>query len=268
MQLSLAGLWQLSPLTDLSIPQDDITFPAPLSAVLPEALSEETIATQEWHLMHDIEVDDVLLGFAAIDLVLEGVDYHAEVRLNGVALFDCDGSQSVYKKDIRPLLNPGRNRFEILFLEQEEEWLIDDEEDSGELCSLAQTQVEPYDSRIGIWRAPYLQCIRHLRLEHVATEQIWHHGGGCELLVNLFFTTYSPGLVSAAVRFDGMTYHLPIDVRSDHASALFQVEAPKYYDAEHPNPGDLYDVSVELDGQRQAFKLGLSHDRCVTHFPV
>lgn len=115
MQLSLAGLWQLSPLTDLSIPQDDITFPAPLSAVLPKTLSEDDIAQQEWHLMHDIEVDDDLLSFAAIDLVIEGIDYHAEVRLNGVALFDCDGSQAIYRKEIRSLLKPGRNRFEILF---------------------------------------------------------------------------------------------------------------------------------------------------------
>ncbi|MCG6282906.1 hypothetical protein K6U46_16805, partial [Vibrio diabolicus] len=144
----------------------------------------------------------------------------------------------------------------------------DDEEADGALCSLAPAKAEPYDARMGIWRAPYLQCIRHLRLEHIATEQIWHHGGGCELLVNLFFTTYSPGLISAAVRFDSMTYHLPIDVRSDHASALFQVEAPKYYDVNHPDPRDLYEVSVELDGQRQAFKLGLSHSQCVTHFPV
>lgn len=73
MQLSLAGLWQLSPLTDLSIPQDDITFPAPLSAVLPKTLSEDDIAQQEWHLMHDIEVDDDLLSFAAIDLVIEAL---------------------------------------------------------------------------------------------------------------------------------------------------------------------------------------------------
>ena len=27
MRLQLDGLWQISPLTDLSIPQDDITFP-------------------------------------------------------------------------------------------------------------------------------------------------------------------------------------------------------------------------------------------------
>ncbi len=211
MQLSLAGLWQLSPLTDLSIPQDDITFPAPLSAVLPKTLSEDDIAQQEWHLMHDIEVDDDLLSFAAIDLVIEGIDYHAEVRLNGVALFDCDGSQAIYRKEIRSLLKPGRNRFEILFLEVDEDGLLDEEE--SELCFLGEQDVPSYDQRMGIWKAPYLQCIRHLRLTHVSTEQIWHHSG-CELLVNLFFTTYSPGLVSAAVKFDGRTYQVPIDVRS------------------------------------------------------
>lgn len=266
MQLSLAGLWQLSPLTDLSIPQDDITFPAPLSAVLPDTLSEQSIAQQEWHLMHDVEVDDTLLSYAAIDLVLEGIDYHAEVRLNGVALFDCDGSQRVYRKDIRPLLNPGRNRFEILFLEQDEDFLIDEE--PAQLCVLEASQAEPYDSRIGIWRAPFLQCIRHVRLDHVTTEQIWHHGGGCEVLVELFFTTYSPGLVSAAVKFGSMTYHLPIDVRSHHASALFQVEAPQYFDPQQPQNQTCYDVRVELDEQVLAFQLGLNQNMCVSHFPL
>ncbi|MDP4495925.1 hypothetical protein Q9L41_08720 [Vibrio cholerae] len=265
MQLSLAGLWQLSPLTDLSIPQDDITFPAPLSAVLPKTLSEDDIAQQEWHLMHDIEVDDDLLSFAAIDLVIEGIDYHAEVRLNGAALFDCDGSQAIYRKDIRPLLKPGRNRFEILFLEADEDGLLDEEE--SELCFLGEQDVPSYDQRMGIWKAPYLQCIRHLRLTHVSTEQIWHHSG-CELLVNLFFTTYSPGLVSAAVKFDGRTYQVPIDVRSDHASVLFQVDAPKIYDVRHPRAEDLYLITVQLDGQVKRFRLGLSEAHCVSHFPM
>lgn len=268
MQLSLAGLWQLSPLTDLSIPQDDITFPAPLSAVLPELLSEQSIAEQEWHLMHDIEVDEAMLKLGAIDLVLEGIDYHAEVRLNGVALFDCDGSQQVYKRDILPDLNLGRNRFEILFLEQDDDWLIDEDDENEDICSLGEQSSERFDERIGIWREPYLQFIRNVRLEHVTTEQIWHHGGGCELMVNLHFHCYSPGLISAAVKFDGMTYHLPIDVRSDHASALFQVEAPKYYDQQKPDDKDLYEVSVELDGQKKSFKLGLSKDLCVTHYPI
>ncbi|MEH0688609.1 hypothetical protein H4F17_06000 [Vibrio cholerae] len=265
MQLSLAGLWQLSPLTDLSIPQDDLMFPNPLSAVLPDDMSEEQIAEQEWHLMHDIEVDEAMLAFPAVDLVMSGIDYHAEVRLNGVALFDCDGSQSEVRKEIRPYLQAGRNRFEILFLEEDEPLI---EEAEGEVCPLGGANQRLSDPRMGIWHAPYLQFIRHVRLEHVATEQIWHHGGGCELLVSLHYHTYNAGLVSASVKFNGMTYHLPLDVRAQSVSALFQVEAPVYYDVNDPNPAHLYALEVGLDGQKQHFELGLSESLCVTHFPL
>lgn len=266
MQLSLAGLWQISPLTDLSVPQDDITFPAPLSDKLPSNLTEEMIAQQEWHLMHDIEVDEDMLAYPAVDLILGGVDFHAEVRLNGVAVFDCDGSQTEYKKDIRPYMQLGRNRFEILFLEEEESLIFED--DLIDICPLGAQAYEPFDKRVGIWKVPYLQFIRYMRLEHVATEQIWHHGGGCEFLVDLHYKTFAPGLVSASVKFNGMTYHLPIDVRNDHVSALFQVEAPIYIDTKNPSPNDLYPLEVSLDGQTQRFNVGLSKDSCVTHFPI
>lgn len=250
-QLSLAGLWQVSPLTDLSIPQDDITFPAPLSSVLPKELSEEVIAQQEWHLMHDFELDDVLMLHPAIDLVLSGIDYHAEVRINGVAVFDCDGSQATYRKNIKPYVSRGGNRVEILFLEEEEDDLLGEEWDE-ELTSTR----EPFDSRIGIWREPYLQFIPHVRLGGIQTEQIWHHGG-CELLVTLEFETLKPDLVSASVKFDGMTYYVPIDVRAKQASVLFQVDAPKPYDPHHPDEGALYQIDVELDGQSSSVKIGL-----------
>ncbi|KGY11102.1 beta-galactosidase [Vibrio tubiashii] len=266
MELSLAGLWQVSPLTDLTIPQDDITFPAPLSLALPDSLSESEIAAQEWHLMHDIEVDQAMMAFPAVDLVLGGIDYHAEVRLNGVALFDCDGSQQEYKKDIRPYMQLGRNRFEILFLEEEEDLLFD--EDKAELCPLGESPLEKSDIRIGVWKEPYLQLIRHVRLEHIATEQIWHHGGGCEFLVDLHYKTYSPGLVSASIKFNGMTYHVPIDVRDKHATALFQIEAPIYANSDYPKQDDLYLLEVSLDGQTQRFHVGLSKDLRVTHYPI
>ncbi|ASA55406.1 glycosyl hydrolase 2 galactose-binding domain-containing protein [Vibrio gazogenes] len=266
MKYSLAGYWQLSPLTDLTVPQDDICFPAPLSEILPVTLSETEIAAQEWHLMHDIEVDDALLGYAGIDLVLEGIDHYAEIRLNGVALFDCDGFSSIYRKDIRPLLQPGRNRFEILFLEPDDEPLVDVEQHP--LCFLGKEQVRHYDSRVGIWREPYLQCIRHVRLTHLATEQVWHHGGGCELLVHVYFDMLKPGLVSAVIKFDGMSYQIPIDMRSDQASAVFQVDAPRYFDPSHPDPQDLYVLTVQLDGQEESCQIGLSEGICVTHFPL
>ena len=262
MRLLLDGLWQISPLTDLSIPQDDITFPAPLSARLPDTLSEEEIAAQEWHLMHDIEVDDAMLACPLVELVMAGVDYFAEVRLNGVAVFDCDGSQEEYRKDIRPYMQSGRNRFEILFLEEEEGLLLEEDMEEAALT----TPVTKSDSRIGIWQAPYLQFVRHTKLEQVVTEQIWHHGGGCEFKVDVIYQTLKSGLVSASIKFNGMTLVMPIDVRADHTGVVFQVEAPVIFDINKPNPKHLYELEVELDGQKESSFVALNPASCVSNF--
>ncbi|WP_299687583.1 hypothetical protein [uncultured Vibrio sp.] len=262
MRLLLDGLWQLSPLTDLSIPQDDITFPAPLSSTLPGRLSENEIAQQEWHLMHDIDVDDAMLACPFVELVIAGVDYFAEVRLNGVAVFDCDGSQARYRKDIRPYMQQGRNRFEILFLEEEEGLLL--EEDMDESASL-QT-IAKSDSRIGIWQTPYLQFVRNVKLEQVVTEQIWHHGGGCEFKVDVIYQTLKAGLVSASIKFNGMTLVMPIDVRAEHTGVVFQVEAPIIFNLESPNPKHLYLLEVNLDGQHESSFVALNPNSCVSNF--
>jgi hypothetical protein len=266
MKFLLAGYWQVSPLTDISIPQDDIIFPAPLSRVFPDTLSEENIAQQEWHLMHDVEVDETFLSYKGIDLVIEGIDYFAQVRLNGVAIFDCDKTQDIYRKDIRSLLELGRNRFEILFLEEEDDLLL--EEDRVPVCLLGNLIRKHYDDRLGIWREPYLELIRYIRMTHITTEQVWHHGGGCEFIVDLHFEVLALGLVSAAIKFDGLTFHVPIDMRQNKVRAIFQVDAPKYYDPYHSLSSDLYTLDIELDGQHYSCYIGLSDDLCVTHFPI
>ncbi|MDA0143702.1 hypothetical protein OCT63_05540 [Vibrio sp. RW] len=262
MQLPLDGFWQISPLTDLSIPQDDITFPAPLSSKLPDHLSEEEIAEQEWHLMHDIEVDDAMLACSFVELVVAGVDYFAEVRLNGVAVFDCDGSEAEYRKDIRPYMQLGRNRFEILFLEEEESLLLEEDMDD----SVSSAAVTKSDSRIGIWHVPYLQFVRNVKLEQVVTEQIWHHGGGCEFKVDVIYRTLKAGLVSASIKFNGMTLVMPIDVRAEHTGVVFQVEAPVLFDLDDPNPKHLYQLEVELDGQKESSFVALNPASCVSNF--
>lgn len=94
--------------------------------------------------MYDIDVDEFMLVFVVVDLVLEGIDFYVEIWLNGVVFFDCDGSQFIYKKDICFLMQFGCNCFEILFFEQEEEWLFD-EEDVIEFCLLGYYQVKKYD---------------------------------------------------------------------------------------------------------------------------
>lgn len=268
MHQPLTGLWQLSPLTDLTIPQADIEFPSALKSVLPQSLSETDIAAQEWHLMHDIEVDEAMLGLAAIDLVIGGINHYAEVRVGGVAVYDCDGSQYRYQKDIKEYLNLGRNRIEILFLDQDEDWLIDEQD---VICYLDHQQVELTEQAIGIKQAPFLRLIRSVRLQHVTTEQIWHHGGGCELKVDVYYHTLKPGLVSADIKYNGMTYTVPLDIRSDHVTAIFQVDAPKQAllskDGRSVLSGSTQ-LFVHLDGYHFPFDIALSETQCVRHYPL
>ncbi|MGF1721501.1 hypothetical protein L4D20_15790 [Vibrio kyushuensis] len=255
MQISLAGLWQLSPLTDLSIPQEDILFPAPLSTVLPNDLSEEVIAEQEWHLMHDIEVDEAMLANSAIDLVISGIGYHAEIRVNGEAVFDCEEFHESYRKDILPYLQLGRNRFEILFLEQEEDWLLEDDEEIDTPFSLNES-IEP-ESRIGIWYTPYLEVLPSVRIDDVKTELVNHQVGGCEVLVHLNFTAFKPGLISALIKFNGMTYRLPIDVRASKTNAVFQLDAPIFLNIDNYNESQCYLLDVQLENSHRTYHVGL-----------
>lgn len=82
------ALWQLSPLTETSLPIRDIPIQQGISSAFDE-LSLLQVEAQEWHLMRYFDVDETLLNYPAIELVMSGVSRYAEVRINGVAVFDC-----------------------------------------------------------------------------------------------------------------------------------------------------------------------------------
>ncbi|MBP3140957.1 glycosyl hydrolase 2 galactose-binding domain-containing protein [Aliivibrio fischeri] len=267
------ALWQLSPLTDTSLLIKDIPIQQGISSAFDE-LSLLQVEAQEWHLMRYFDVDDSLLNYPAIELVMSGVSRYAEVRINGVAVFDCTEKMTRYRKDIKEYLQVGGNRFEVLFLqEDEDDWLIDDENET-KLCDINQAYhrrfgaVQDIDIKedIGVFGVCFLQPISHLALNHISIEQIWHHG--CELKVNVFFQTYKANLISASIKFDGMTLTIPVDVRSEQVSALFQVEAPKYWSDEKNNLDDLYRVEITLDGQLHELEFGLCETENVIHFPL
>lgn len=132
--------------------------------------------------------------------------------------------------------------------------------------SISSQVVAKSDSRIGIWQAPYLQFVRNVKLEQVVTEQIWHHGGGCEFKVDVIYQTLKAGLVSASIKFNGMTLVMPIDVRAEHTGVVFQIEAPIIFDIENPNPKHLYQLEVVLDGQEESSFVALNPTSCVSNF--
>ncbi|MCP3699482.1 MAG: hypothetical protein GY920_13160 [Aliivibrio sp.] len=267
------ALWQVSPLSETSLPIKDIPIQQGIASAY-ASLSASEVNDQEWHVMRFFEVDEALLNYPAIELVMSGASRYAEVRINGVAVFDCTDNMTRYRKNIKDYLQLGGNRFEVLFLEEDEDdWLLDDDF-SEQVCEINQAYhrrfgaVQDVDIKddIGIFGVCFFQPIPHLALEHISIEQIWHHG--CELKVNVYFKTYKPDLISASVKFDGMTLTLPVNVRGDHISALFQVEAPKYWDDKAQNPDDLYSIIVTLDGQQHELEIGLCRTENVIHFPL
>lgn len=267
------ALWQVSPLSDTSLPITDIPIQQGIASAY-SPLSTSEVNAQEWHMMRFFEVDETLLNYPAIELVMSGASRYAEVRINGVAVFDCTDKMTRYRKNIKDYLQLGGNRFEVLFLEEDDDdWLLDEELDN-QVCEINQAYhrrfgaVQDIDIKddIGVFGVCFFQPIPHLALEHISVEQIWHHG--CELKVDVYFKTYKPDLISASVKFDGMTLTLPVNVRGDHISALFQVEAPKYWDDKAQNPDDLYSIIVTLDGQQHELEIGLCRTENVIHFPL
>jgi hypothetical protein len=267
------ALWQVSPLTDTALPIKDIPIQQGIASAY-EAFSVAEANNQEWHLMRFFEVDETLLNYPAIELVMSGISRYAEVRINGVAVFDCTEKMTRYRKDIKEFLQLGGNRFEVLFLEEDDDdWLLDEELDN-QVCEINQAYhrrfgaVQEIDIKddIGVFGVCFFQPIPHLSLNHISVEQIWHHG--CELKVDVHFKMYKPNLISASIKFDGMTLTLPVDVRGDHVSALFQVEAPKYWDDKAHNHDDLYLIVVTLDGQQHELEIGLCRTENVIHFPL
>ncbi|NLS13586.1 hypothetical protein HGP28_11850 [Vibrio sp. SM6] len=282
MELTLSTPWQVSPLTDLSLPQLDMTLPAAFALALPYELTDTEIAKQEWHLMHDVEMSETMLSAGCIELQLAGISGYAEVRVNGVAVMDCDSAiealpicqnewphyVSLQRKNIRSYLHQGGNRIEILLLHDNDEWLIepDVQDDAGHgLVPYRQCELNDGEAaRFGIATAPRLVFAPHVELRQVDAEQIWHHGGGCEVKVTLHYQVHRPSLVSAAIKFDGMTYRVPLDMRSQQVSALFQIEAPRATSIQTPVQTPLYWLNIELDNLSFDYPITLNPALCVT----
>ncbi|MDP5255488.1 MULTISPECIES: hypothetical protein [unclassified Vibrio] len=284
MQYSLATSWQLEAIGDTVMPRVEVDFPNTFVNVLPETVTAQQLEQCEWYLSRDFTVDEALLTrFSSVELVLGGIDYPVEVRLNGMALFDYPVGVPEVRKEIYQALHLGNNRLEILFVEPDDEdvWFGDHEIDSQrepqqKVPVTDECEPNQYKSLYlkGMWLAPYLNCSHQLHLNQISVEQIWHHGLGCEVKIQVQFSATEIGmqLHTAHIRFGAMSYCLPVDVRSGTVSAIFHLDAPRQVAAHNTSIEDAtYPFAVDLDGQhfeafvtlvkdaeRRVFRLGES----------
>lgn len=264
MQYSLATSWQLEAIGESHIPRVDIRFPNTLASAY-TGMNCEQLEQYQWYLNRDFTLDeDILARFSSIELVIGGIDYPVEVRLNGMALFDYPVGQTEVRKEIRRALNLGKNRLEILFLEPDDDEQLDgswldthhasqQEQSSLKLASQSDEQhgAEQYSPK-GIWLAPYLNCSHQLHLNQISVEQIWHFGLGCEVKIDVSFTPVENGMLlhTAHIRFGATSYRIPVDIRSGVVSAIFHLDAPHRVGEQDIHQANTeYPFAVDLDGQ-------------------
>ena len=83
------------------------------------------VGRQDWAYRKTFMVDEALLEARAIQLVFEGLDTYAAVRLNGQELFQSDNMFHPWEVDCLEHLRPGENLLEVLFSSAEERFIED-----------------------------------------------------------------------------------------------------------------------------------------------
>lgn len=72
------------------------------------------ISNHPWSYTLDFDVDSKVLKKDVVELVFEGIDTYAEVRLNGEKLFDANNQFRTWKQDVKPLLKRKDNHLEVV----------------------------------------------------------------------------------------------------------------------------------------------------------
>lgn len=78
-------------------------------------LAVQWVAEQDWEYRRTFEIDTALLAHDSVELVCDGLDTLAEVRLNGSVLGSTDNMFRQYRWDVRDLLRAGSNEMQIVF---------------------------------------------------------------------------------------------------------------------------------------------------------
>lgn len=73
------------------------------------------VGLSDWQYRGEFEADAALLARQHVELVFQGLDTLAEVKLNGKPLLEADNMFRRWSADVKPLLKRGRNQLEITF---------------------------------------------------------------------------------------------------------------------------------------------------------
>jgi beta-mannosidase len=77
--------------------------------------SLQWIGARQWLYTLDFEINQAILQKQKIQLIFEGLDTYAQVKLNGTEILFADNMFRMWQVDVKKLIRQGINRLEILF---------------------------------------------------------------------------------------------------------------------------------------------------------
>lgn len=222
------------------------------------------VGETEWTYEREFEIPASVLDHEHVELVCDGLDTLATIRLNGEELARTDNMHRRYRFDVESSLEAGKNRLEIIF--------------ASPVCAVQQNQTEfalphwpgdcitpgfswlrkahcnfgwdwaPKLATCGIWRSIQIEAWNQARLGDVRVDQ--EHADGRVTL------TVRPEIVGVAA---GCRVTLSIDGKEVATAegacttpVCLPVESPRLWWPAGMGEQPLYTLRVELIGTQQA----------------
>jgi beta-mannosidase len=229
------------------------------------------IGQTEWVYLLRFRVDGTILNRQRIDLVFEGLDTYADVRLNGEPLLQADNMFRTWRAEVGERLRPGANELRIRFRSPIQEilprmegrpWQLPASNDQGEKTS-PYTRKAPYHFgwdwgpryvTCGIWRPVYLEAWDGPRIADLHLHQISLEDERADLTAVVEIDTRTPGPVEVAIRspnerFPAVIRTVELEAGTQRVEVGFVIPDPDRWWPNGLGDQTLYGVRCELQRQ-------------------
>lgn len=215
-------------------------------------LALQWIEEEEWLYRCEFEADAALWEHESIELVAEGLDTVAELRLNGREIAKTENMFTAHRFAVAEILVPGANLLEIRFsspmktirARQSAEDYAEWNDPVGGSSHLRKEQCSfgwdwgPRFATCGIWLPIRLEACSTNRIESVKVIQK-HGSAGVDLAFVPTLAKNGPALISGTISLDGEEVSVISDLQS-------QISSPRLWWPNGHGEQPLYKVELEL----------------------
>ena len=217
------------------------------------------ISDHPWDYSLHFDVDKEMLEKQNVELVFEGLDTYAEVKLNGEKLFFADNQFRVWKHEVKDLLKKKANLLEVHFPRYDSTQLALYEQHQPRLPeNYAVTRKAPYQhgwdwapkyKNVGIWKPVKLVGWNEARLEDAYIVTQTANAERAELMLHLVVENETDGTYEVGVSTGSTTLEnrpLSLSKGRQHTVLPISIDNPQIWWPNEMGEQPLYDFEVCL----------------------